>query len=69
MAEQRRGALVALLLQALRAHGAKEAVGSEGDMGSAGGGRGTALVAQAARDADAAASSRRAGLRPSVLAA
>ena len=63
VAEQRRGALVALLLQPLRAHGAKEAVGGERDMRSAGG-RGRAAHADAA-----SASSRWAGLRPPVLAA
>lgn len=42
VAEEGRWALIALLLQALRAHGAEEAVGCQWDVGSTrGGGRAT----------------------------
>jgi hypothetical protein len=44
VAEEGRRSLVALLLEALRAHGAKEAVGGQRHMCSAGSRRGAALV-------------------------
>jgi hypothetical protein len=68
VAEEGRGPLVALLLEALRAHRAEEAVGGQRNMCSARGGRGTA-GSQAACDAHAAAAARRCRLRPSSLAA
>ena len=68
VAEERRGPLIALLLQALRAHGPEEAVGSQWDMRSARGRRGAA-GSQATCDAHAATASRCSGLRPSSLAA
>jgi len=66
-AEQRVGPLVALLLEALRAHGPEEAVGSQRDMGPARRRRRTAT-----RRADAALHAARPApfcARPSVLAA
>jgi hypothetical protein len=68
VAEEGRGPLIALLLEALRAHRAEEAVGGQRNMCSARGGRGTA-GSQAACDAHAAAAARRCRLRPSSLAA
>lgn len=71
--KQRVGALVALLLQSLRAHGAEEAMRGERDMCSACGRRRSALGPQAAGDADAAlhTTARAESLcpRPSFLAA
>lgn len=73
MAQERGRALVALLLEPLRAHGAEEAVGGQGDMRPARGCRRATLWAHTARHADAAlrgaGPSRRSGLRPPVLAA
>jgi hypothetical protein len=72
VAKQRRGALVALLLQALRAHGAEEAMRSQRDMRPARRRRRPALGAQAARRAEAAlhaAEPEVFGARPAVLAA
>ena len=68
VAEEGRGPLVALLLEALRAHRAEEAVGGQRNMCSTRGGRGTA-GSQAACDAHAGAAARRCRLRPSSLAA
>jgi hypothetical protein len=66
--EEGGGALVALLLETLRAHGAKESVGGQRNMSSTRRCRWATLVSDTAGDAHAA-SSRGAGLRPSVLAA
>src|SRR5690242_12940917 len=68
LAQERSRPLVALLLEALRAHGAEEAVGSQWYMGSARGRR-WAAVSQATCDTHAASPSRCCGLRPSSLAA
>lgn len=54
--------LVALLLEALRAHGSKEAVGGQRNMGPTRGGRWATL-------SQATSPSRRCWLRPSSLAA
>jgi hypothetical protein len=71
--EERIWALVALLLEALRAHGPEEAVRSQRDMRSARSGCRPAWRSQTARHADAAletgAGSAALILRPSVLAA
>ena len=76
VAEEGSRALVALLLQALRAHGAEEAVGGQRDVGSACSRGRAALCPQTAGDAGgawaalhSAASSRWSGLRPPLVAA
>lgn len=76
VAEEGSRTLVALLLQALRAHGAEEAVGCQRDVGSACSRGRPALCSHTASDAgrgctarQATASSRRGGLRPSLVAA
>jgi hypothetical protein len=66
--EERCRSLIALLLEALGAHGSKETVGSQRNMGSTSSCRRAAL-AQTTCDAHAASPSRRCWLRPSSLAA